>query len=86
MNLYFWYSQYLKNYGLGEIVVMASSEEEARAKAWTAFDEYTKYHYEGYTPEERAEERRFDMATFAGDIDKSPRVVSSGVVFVEGSH
>lgn len=94
MKLYHWdQSKFLKNYGHGDIIVMAKSIEEARTKAhnFLKIALYKKYSYgfpisidELLVDECYAENVAEDIENFGNDIEIMPTIVESGVIFIEG--
>jgi len=88
MNLYYWESIYLENYGKGTIVVSASTVEEAREKARLNFDIYDRDLNEfDYKPDFIDEDSKKDLADrkakFETDISKEPELKEC--LFISGS-
>lgn len=91
--MFHWYSEYLRLYEKGDIVVMAESIEEARGKATKNFlDNFNERHgftekdYEGSDNlnKDRAESLAHEQDVFNKDIAKEPFILEEGVMFVQG--
>lgn len=90
MLMYRWWSEYLRNYAQGSIVVCAPDVEAARAKAREGFEahvreRYDYLYYDGEPmDEDSVEQIDAYRATFEKDIAVEPEVMS-GVLFLAGS-
>lgn len=78
MQLFYWPSQALEQYGLGHIIVMASDEETAKQKA---VDEYKATLRPHWFDEDEVEEK---LRLFHEDLDAPARTVSD-VYLIQGS-
>lgn len=90
MNLYYWSSQYLANYGSGIIVVIASSEQEAIAKALVQLEKHLKEHacelgVEYWEAEEAEHYVAQQTQLYKEDLSRGPAVIESGVLLIVGS-
>lgn len=96
MNLYHWrYSELLKNYATGSIIVMAQTIEEARIKAFAHFESWVKQYREDLffgaqsDTEDYAQDCKEELDimrnTLRLDLERLPVVVSEGVIFILGS-
>ena len=94
MNLYKWDSNLLKNYGPGDIIVMAETVEQARKKVYMVFDPMEENgpfedHYIKILEEMGDEDFVDELATKAiqliNDLAPEPALVTSGVVCIRGS-
>lgn len=87
LKLFRWSSEYLKNYRNGDILVMASSSDDARQLAMEEFHRYDRKRYEydyfeGFGGDEDIAAR---LAVFQKDIEKEPEVIEPPVLFLTGS-
>ncbi len=85
-QIYEWKSEYLKQYGKGHIIVLATNIEEAREKAMQSFDAFDR---EGWSHNylENDEEDQNDIKNrkklLKQDIKVDPEI--KGVCFIMGS-
>lgn len=92
-NLYHWsVAECLENYSSGDIIVMASSLEEAKQKARENIITYLKqerswwFNEDGTLDEDFGkDDYRSFMETLEEDLKKEPDTVESGTVFIRGS-
>lgn len=86
-SLYRWSSRYLRNYGNGDIIVMAASVDEARRLATEEYHRYDRVRYEWeYYEEFEADNSIADrLEIFQKDIAADPDVVDPAVLFISGS-
>lgn len=91
MNLYRWSSELLKNYGPGNIVVMAPTVSAARNRAKAACTKYiAEYVGEIFaglsdTDEDKVEYQQRLTTKMNEDLAKEPQVVMEAVVLIQGS-
>lgn len=94
MKLFQWYSDALKNYGPGHIIVMAEDLAEAREKVLIEFYNYLKsensywswyFNSDGTLDQDYTEDYDKLVDKFKKDISWEPREKDSGVIFVKGS-
>lgn len=84
MKIYHWVSHALKQYSLGDIVVCASSVDEARDIARREFPAYAQDYWSWLFIEgcDDTEDRDAKFAQFEADIAKEPTVADA--VFIQG--
>ena len=88
MPLFVWeHSEYLKNYGRGQIIVQARNPKQARKLVWAGFEdnlrerfEWLFGHFQNEDDREQIEEYRQRLAK---DLEAEP--VVRKVIFVQGS-
>lgn len=91
MKLYSWESEALRQYGAGQIVVMAKDVDTARAKALRgAFCYFSQYNYLKWGEDiqfddEDEETLRSFLALVEKDIALEPSEVDGGAVLIDGS-
>lgn len=97
MNMYMWTSNCFKQYGLGRIIVMAETAEEAREKAkarvrWAALDPawegarfFGNYMGTENFDVEELEHYSNKMQMFDQDVSTEPELVSEHCLFIPGS-
>jgi len=93
MKMYRWKSEYLKNYGSGDIIVCAPSVEYARELASAEFEKKYKERYLWMYQddllsflEKDPEEKEYYLEReeiFKNDISADPEIME--VIFIEGS-
>jgi len=93
MKLFHWYSDTLKQYMSGHIIVMAKTIEEARDVACIEFElwarredsHFTWIFWNGEFFDEGSQDEWFEIITkFKNDIEKEP-IDNDGAIFIMGS-
>ena len=84
MLIWWDYSEVLKRYASGDILVEADTIEEGREIVLRDFEVFIKkrYDYLFYDGEEEIEEKR---ELLRRDVAKTPHILHKGAVFIEGS-
>lgn len=87
MQLYHWISKYMRNYGHGHVIVMASDVETARQIVMDGFEALDRERYDwDYESEwgdlDAIEDRRHQLRM---DISTDPRIADPAVIFIAGS-